>query len=136
MMPQGNFLSTTLVNLIDRMQNIALICVVKISDSCTSIPKVLHLLGHCMDLQWVIRKYSFDANHLCVIAMLSKYSPPAGLTKIRITMSMVVIKGETGDSHHSNFWVEVLTCWYDKEQNDNEQGGRGRANCQRGTRAR
>ena len=51
MMPQGNFLSTTLVNLIDMVRNIVLISVINISGSCTSIPKVLHLLGLCMDLQ-------------------------------------------------------------------------------------
>ena len=51
MMPHGNFLSTTLQNLVDMVQNIVLISVINISDSCTSIPKVLHLLGHYMDLR-------------------------------------------------------------------------------------
>ena len=135
MMPHGNFLSTTLVNLIDMVKVIALISAINISGSCTSIPKVFHLLGLYMDLQWwVISKYSFDANHLCIIAMLYKYSPPAGSTKIRMTMSIVVKVKQV--IHIIATWVEVLTCWYDKEQNDNEQGGRGRANCQRRTRAR
>ena len=126
MMPHGNFLSTTLQNLIDMVQKIVLISVVNLSSFKPILPPFQKCCT-CWVFKWicnenVISEYSFDGFHLGIKAMLSKYSQPAIMTKIGMTMSRVV-KMKQVIHIITILWVEVLTCWYDKEQNDNEQGG-------------